>query len=511
MTHYFKNIAQLKRKGVSNRAIATSLSMSRNTINRSVRMMEASDYNYLEIESLSDAEIVEVFQVSFGPKKQADIQIPNYEYLAKELSKPGVTMQLLWEEYVTSCRLANRSWYRITQFKKYFKEYLNTTRFTDIINHKAGEKIEVDWSGVRPSWKDPDTKEIIQGQLFVGILPFSQYIYAEVTSDMTLANWIKVHINMFNYFGGVARILVPDNLKTGVIKHTKQELILNQTYREMADHYGMVIVPTRVRSPQDKASVEGAVKQAQRQLIARIRNYQFFSIDEVNKQILIELKKLNDKAFQKKEGSRSIVFNEIEKSCLNPLPKKDYEMAQWKQAKVQTNAHITHKKCHYSVPYEYIGKTVKLKITAYQVHIYLEGTLLCSHSLIKHRDGLYSTDPTHMPKDSNAHSEWNKDRYLHWAKQKGPYTYQVILKRFESSRIEQQQYKTVHSILKLADKFTNERLESACQLALEHIAHPSYKNIKGILDNNQDMINKIKDEKPDQKKNRFLRGGSYYE
>lgn len=511
MTHYFKNIAHLKRKGISNRSIAVSLSMSRNTNNRTVRMMEASQLSFKEIENFSDKEIIELFQVISGPKKQVDVLMPDYEYLAKELSKPGVTMQLLWEEYVTYCRLSQRNWYRITQFKKHFKEYLETTGFTDIIKHKAGEKIEVDWSGVRPSWKDTETKEEVKGQLFVGILSFSQYIYAEVTSDMTLVNWIKAHISMFNYFGGVSRILVPDNLKTGVIKNTKHEIILNQTYREMADHYGMVIVPTRVRSPQDKASVEGAVKQAQHHLIARIRNYQFFSIEEVNQQILKELDKLNQRPFQKKEGSRSILFNELQKSCLNPLPKKAYEMAEWRQAKVQNNAHITYKKCHYSVPYENIGKTVKLKITVYQVHIYFEGDILCSHTLIKGHDGTYSTDPTHMPKNSNAHSAWNKDRYLNWAKQKGPYTYQVILKRFESSRIEQQQYKTVHSILKLADKFTNERLETACQLALEHLTCPSYRNIKGILDNNQDMITKVKAIKLRETKSRFLRGGSYYE
>ena len=509
MTHYFKNIAQLKRKEMSNRSIALTLNLARNTVNKAVNIMESSKMSYLEIENLSELEFKEKFEVLTGPKKLDDVVIPNYENLSKELSKPGVTMQLLWEEYVDECRLSNKNWYRLTQFKKYFKEFLETTGFTDIIHHKAGEKIEVDWSGVRPSWKDPETKEVVKGQLFVGVLPFSQYIYAEITSDMTLPNWIKVHVNMFNYFGGVSRILVPDNLKAGIIKNTKEEIVLNQSYKDMAEHYHMVIVPTRVRKPKDKASVESSVNQAQKRLIAAIRNYQFFSLEEANQQLFIELEKLNNRAFQKKEGSRSIVFHELEKHCLNPLPKAPYELAEWRQAKVQNNAHISFKKRYYSVPYQLIGKTVKLKITAYKLAIFYDGEHITTHNLLPNALGSYNTDPAHMPKESNSHSEWNKERYLNWAKQKGPYTYQVVLKRFESSNIEQQQYRSVHSIIKLADKFSNERLEGACQLALEHITNPSYKNIKGILENNQDVLNNVKKEKPI--KGKFYRGSKYYE
>lgn len=318
MTHYFKNIAQFKRKGMSNRAIALTLHLSRNTVNKAVKIMEASGLSYFGIEALSHSDLTQKFQTTTGLKKLDDVVIPNYKSLAKELSKPGVTLQLLWEEYVTECRLSNKNWYRITQFKKYFNEYLETTGFTDIIHHKAGEKIEVDWSGVRPTWKDPETKETVKGQLFVGVLTFSQYMYAEITSDMTLPNWIKAHVNMFNYFGGVSKILIPDNLKSGIIKNSKEEVVLNQSYQEMAEHYGAVIVPTRVRKPKDKPSVESSVNQAQRRLIAAIRNYQFFSIEEANQQLFKELKKLNLKPFQKKEGSRHIVFNELEKPCLTP-------------------------------------------------------------------------------------------------------------------------------------------------------------------------------------------------
>ena len=511
MKHFFQNIAHMKRKEMSNRAIAEALSLSRNTVNRYVSLMESSGMGYLDIENMDVSRIEKEFDLATGPKKQDNIIIPNYEALTAELSKPGVTMQLLWEEYVTECRLSNKTWYRITQFKKYFKEHLEATGFTDIIHHKAGEKIEVDWSGVKPSWKDPITKEIVSAQLFVAVLPFSQYIFAQATIDMTMPNWIDAHINMFEFFKGVSRILVPDNLKTGVTKNSKNEVILNQTYKEMADHYGLVVIPTRVRSPQDKASVEGAVKEAQRQIVARIRNYQFFSIEEVNIQIIRELETLNNRPFQKKEGSRSIVFHNIEKHCLNPLPKKPYELAEWRQAKVQNNSHISVKKHYYSVPYDYIGKTVKLKISNNYLQVYYEGDEICVHRMVEDQLNKCSTITSHMPPMSNAHTEWNKDRYLNWAKQKGPFTYKVVLKQFDSTNIEQQQYKMVHSIIKLSDKFTNERLESACQLALKHLERPSYKNLKGILENNQGVIEELTEVKPKEVKSRFLRGGSYYE
>ena len=241
-----------------------------------------------------------------------------------------------------------------------------------------------------------------------------------------------------------------------------------------------------------------------------MRNYHFFTMEEYNEQLLIELEKVNKKPFQKKEGSRYSRFHEIEKSCLQPLSSSSYEMCEWKMAKVQKNAHIYLNKCYYSVPYQYIGKNVKLKIYAHEVKIYFDCLLLCKHELIKEHMGIYSSNPEHMPPNSNLHGEWNSTRYLNWVKQKGPFTYQVILKRFENGPLEQQQYRTVQNILKLADKFTNERLENACQLALELFHIPSYKNIKTILVNKQDLTTKRESTKS-KNQSRFLRGAEYYE
>ena len=249
----YKEIAQLKRKELSNRAIAVNTGLSRNTINNIIRTMIESPYSFSDFETMSDTKIGEIFHNNTR-QREVEYILPNYKQLAKELSKPGVTMQLLWEDYCDECRASKTTPYGITQFKKYFKKHLDETGFTDVIHHKAGEKIEVDWAGTRPRWKDPDTGEIIYGWLFVGVLPFAQYGYAEVTADMKLSSWITAHINMFEYFGGVSKLLVPNNLKTGVTKHTKSEVVLNATYNDMAEHYGMVIIPARVRAPKDKPS-----------------------------------------------------------------------------------------------------------------------------------------------------------------------------------------------------------------------------------------------------------------
>ena len=503
----YREIARLKRKEVSNRKIAEIMNISRNTVNRIIRIMNDQHVSWSEIEGLSESELYTIFEA-----KQAENQsmyvVPDYAKLSKELARPGVTMQLLWEEYQDQCRLSKTIGYQPTQFKKYFNEYLIQNQFTEVIKHKAGERTEVDWAGTRVRWMDPDTGEVQLGYLFVGVLSFSGYAYAQACIDMTQVSWIDAHNQMFQYFKGVTQVLIPDNLKTGVISHGKESVILNQTYSELADHYGVIVLPTRVRKPKDKPQVENAVGKLTTHIIARMRDYQFFSIEEYNQQLRIELERFNRKPFQKKEGSRYSVYEDYERPQLKPLPKTNYEIAQWKKAKVQINSHISYLKCFYSVPYQHIGKQVKLRIKADRLDIFDENVHLCSHKLIKDRIGHYSTDIAHLPEKSVQHGEWNSARYLNWAKKKGPHTHQLIQSLFDSVPYEQKVYRSVHSILKLADRYSDQRLESACQLALENITKPSYKHLKAILMNNQGLSHERI--QPSPSKGAFVRGKEYY-
>jgi len=505
----YKEIARLKRREVSERMIAKQLSISRNTVKSVTQSMRESGLSFGEFEQMSEAEILHILKVT-KQTRETEYIYPNYERLAKEYSRPGVTMQLLWEEYQAECRLSNRQYYQLTQFKKYFRDYLNKKGFTDIIRHKAGEKTEVDWAGTKPNWQDPCTGEIVYGWMFVGVLPFSGYGFARVFADMKMNNWIQGHIEMFEYFGGVSKILVPDNLKTGIIKNTKNELIINPTYSDMANHYGTIVIPSRVKHPKDKASVEATVSQLTTNIIARMRNYQFFTISEYNEQLKMELDKVNRKPFQKKEGSRYSIFEEIEKPCLLPLPKSPYSMCLWRKVKVASNSHIIFDRCYYSVPVEHIGQEVNLKIYDKELEIYYKLDKIATHELIKGKIGEYSTNPHHMPVGSNAYGDWNSVRYLNWAKQKGPFVHEVVQRQFDSVKVEQQKYRMVHSILKLADTYGSKRLDYACQYALEQYSSPSNQNIKTILVNKQDIAFKENQVKSPIKP-RFLRGAEYYE
>lgn len=421
----YKEIARLKVAGQSNRAIADFLGLSRNTVNAAVARIEDSGLGFEDLQMLTDAQVNEVFPPTSGRKVEDEYYMPDFEQLKKELAKPGVTLQLLWEEYSDSCRLSGLKPYQLTQFKKHFNDYLKTTGFKDIIQHKAGEQIEVDWAGVRPYWQDPDSGEKVYGWLFAAVLPFSGLGFAYVTPDMKMPSWIRCHIKMYEFFGGVTTILTPDNLKTGITKHTRDELVINSTYQDMAEYYGTVVVPARIRSPRDKNQVENLVYQFEKDVIGRLRNCQFFSIDEYNDQLLLEVERFNNKPFQKKEGTRRSVFNELEKSTLKPLPVRRYELATYRTAVVQSNSHVAYQKNYYSVPYQYLGKEVTLKITSHHLTILYNKNVLSDHELLWNKIGAYSTIPTDMPPHSNAYGEWNSTRYLNWAKNKGPNVYDV--------------------------------------------------------------------------------------
>ena len=510
MPRYHKMIAQLKRKEVSNRQIAEMLGISRNTVNSTVNAIIRSEKTFPEIAEMSDQELNELFRSGRNDSRTSDYVMPDFESLKKELAKPGVTLQLLWEEYMDQCRLSGKKGYQLTQFKKHFNDVLRKTEFKDILQHRAGEQIQVDWAGDRPHWVDPDTGEIIYGWMFGGILPFSGLSYVQITPDMKMESWIDCHVKMLEYFGGSARILTPDNLKTGITKNTKDELIINATYQDMAEYYNMVVIPGRVRKPRDKNQVENLMFRLEQNIIGRLRNYQFFSIEEYNEAAMKELERFNNKPFQKKEGSRRELFEKYEKETLMPLPFKRYQIAVFRNAKVQSNSHIAYKKNYYSVPYEYIGKEVNLRISSNDIEVYCDNTLLCAHKLLNGRTGTYSTNAEHMPPGSNAYGEWNSTRYLNWAKVKGPYIYEVVRRIFAGTKTEQRYYRTVHSLLKLADTYSDQRLDKSCQLALDESSRPMYRDIKHILETRRDLCQEDMSSQEDQP-TLFMRGGDYFE
>ena len=259
------------------------------------------------------------------------------------------------------------------------------------IPRKPGEQIEVDWAGKTAALVERDTGEIIPAYVFVGVLSYSQYAYVEAFLSMNLESWITAHVNMYRYFGGSSRILVPDNLKTGVQKPDWYDPVINKTYHEMAEHYQTAIIPARVRKPKDKPNVEGAVNIISTWIIAALRNQKFFTLAELNQEIKVKLDEYNNRPFQKKDGSRLSIFLEEEKPLLISLPAAPFELAEWRQYTVQFNYHIVVDKMHYSVPYEYIKQKVDVRLTSNMVEVFYHNNRICSHKRLYGRAGQYST------------------------------------------------------------------------------------------------------------------------
>ena len=373
--------------------------------------------------------------------------------------------------------------------------------------------MEVDWIGDTLKVYDSANCCEIPAYIFVAVLPCSLYGYAEAFPDMKSNHWIEAHVHAYSFFGGVTRILVPDNLKTGVIKNTRTELILNRSYHEMAEHYGTAIIPARPVKPKDKPNAEGTVKVLETWILAALRNRKFFTFQELNKAIHEKLEEFNAKPFQKKKGSRLSAFLEEEKDFLMPLPDSPYETAVWSTATIQPDYLITVGNCKYSVPNEFIGKKVDIRAAENSIEDFYQG-----HRIASHVRKTYAPEPIylpeHMPENHRKFLEYNTESFLEWGKSMGHATLLVVKHFLFMHKVEQQGYKSCASLMKLADRYGTDRLENACAKALSYTPSPSLKNISTILKNGQDKVVLTSDSAhvstKESLKYGITRGASYY-
>ena len=506
MTNY-REILRLKSLGLNHSQISVSMGISRTTVIMILQKAAEMGLAHQRALELSDVELAKLLFPT--EERKISYKMPDYEYVQKEMHKSGVTLQLLWFEYCDKCRETGEIPYQLTQFKKYYRDYVVKHNATMHINRKPGELLEVDWAGQTGEIIDTDTGEVIEAYIFVAALPYSGYAYVEAFLSQNQEAWITAHINAYNFFGGVTQILVPDNLKTGIIKNTRTELIVNKTYQEMAEHYGTAIIPARVRKPKDKSTVEGTVGVISTYILAATRNQRFFSLRELNEAIKERLHTFNHKPFQKKDGSRASVFAE-ERTFLLALPVRVFEMAEWKIATVQYNYHISVDDKFYSVPYEYIKQKVSIRVTRNVVEVFFEGNRICSHVRITDKKEQYSTTEAHMPPNHQQYIQWNADRFREWAGKIGANTAAVIEAIISGYKVEAQSYKSCTAVLKLADTYTSERLESACAKALSYTPRPNYKNIQSILKSGHDRISETSAVDSGKNDFGFTRGSDYY-
>jgi len=480
MTKY-REILRLHSLGFSQQNIAYSGNVSKKTVIKVIKRAEELDICWPLDDDKTDAVLEEIMfpKTKTTHKKR----MPDHSHIRKELQRSGVNKKLLWAEYCEECRMNGEEPLMYTQFCHYIQQDEQKRRATMHIPRKPGEQVEVDWAGDPARITDPDTGELTDVWLFVGVMSYSQYTYVEAFINEKQASWIAAHVHMYEFFGGTAKILVSDNCATAVnlSKNPWYTKELNKTYYEMSEHYGTAIIPARVRKPKDKPNVEGSVGIISTWITAALRNEQFFSLAELNSAIRAKLEKFNSNTFQKKEGSRLSLFLDEELPLLASLPATRYELADWKQATVQFNYHIALEKMHYSIPYEYISRKVDVRITDKTVEVFYNHARIASHRRLYGRAGQYSTETLHMPPDHQKYLEWNGGRFREWAKKIGFNTYEVVNIIITSGKVEQQTYRSCMGFLRLAERHSEALLEEACRKALSYSASPSYKSVKNIL------------------------------
>ncbi len=461
--------------GLSARQTAESLQLARSTVGECLRRFREAQLPWPLPTDLSD---VELEQRLFPPLTRGlDLTRPRPDWamVHQELKRKGVTLALLWQEY----KLAHPDGYQYSRFCDQYRVWVGRRDVVMRQTHRFGEKLFVDYTGQPAEVIDRTTGEICAAQVFVAVLGASNYTYAEATWTQQLPDWIGAHVRAFAFFGGVPELLIPDNLKSGVTKAHRYEPDLNPTYADLAQHYGVAVLPARSRKPRDKAKVEVGVQIVERWILAALRHRQCFSLAELNQAIRELLTRLNQRPFKKQPDSRHTLFMTQEQPALRPLPTVPYEFAEWKKARVHIDYHIEIDGHYYSVPYRLVKVPVDVRMTVRTVECFYQGQRVASHPRSSQR-GQHTTVVEHMPVGHREHAEWTPQRLLQWAAAIGPATTAVIQTLFERRTYPQQAFRAALGILRLAKGFGAARLEAASHRALR-LGTCSYRSLDSIL------------------------------
>lgn len=504
----YKAILRLNSEKLSLRQIAARVGNSHHTVKSVIDTAVKNGVAWPIEEDVTNQELEKLLFPDRMVSKNVMYAETDYSYIHKELSKKGVTLTLLWNEYCERCRANGEIPYMSTQFCDKYRRWAKVTKATMRINHKPGETMQVDWAGGTIPYYDSVTGEEFKAYLFVAVLPCSGIIYVEACNDMKQENWLMCHVHAYEYFGGVTRILVPDNLKTGVTANTRYETQLNESYRELAEHYGTAIVPARVRHPQDKGLVERSVGFSTTWITAAMRERKFFSIAEVKEAVAERLDFINNKPFQKLPGCRTEAYLNEEKEFMLPLPKQPYEPAIWLQAMVGNDYLISDGKNKYSVPFDLIGEKVQIRLTRNTVEVFFKGSRMTSHKRLDvcRMKPVIKTD--HMPENHKKYLSYNADEFMNWAKDIGKSVSDVVESFLSIGDVPEQGYKSCISLMKLCQRYGKKKLNSVCERILCITSAPKIRNIASLL--KSDGNNDVQEKESSDEKYGITRGAAYY-
>jgi transposase len=495
------------------------LGLHQDQIARSCSIGQATVHRYLE--KATAAKVTWPLPEDFDDRRLDELLFPKRPLRTPVQPRPGLdfgqlhtqlqahkhlTLQLLWEEY----RETQPDGYGYSRFCELYQRW---NRNRDVVlrhDHNPGEKTFVDWAGDTVRIYDRESGEVTPASIFVAVLGASTYTFARAALSQDLANWIDCHVRAFEFFQGVTKLLVPDNPRTGVTRACRYEPDLNRTYHEMAQHYGIAVLPARPYKPRDKAKVENAVGIVERWILAALRHRKFFLIADLNEAIEELLERLNNRRFRKRDGTRTSLFAEIDRPALQPLPAESYVMAEWKTVRANIDYHIEIERHYYSVPYQLAGQQLEARYTSTTVELFQDGKRVASHA---RSSAVYrhTTVHQHMPKSHQAHLEWTPSRLIHWGETVGTATAEVIRTILASKPHPEMGYRACLGILRLAKTYSPERLEAASQRGL-HLQACSYSSLRSILKRSLDRQTTLELEagKPGPR-HENVRGAGYYD
>jgi len=490
--------------GLSARQIAASCRLSPSTVGRIVDGASKAGITWPLPEGYDENDLRNrIYHNSEGGVEDSSRPLPDMEKVARELSRKGVTLKLLWEEYFRN----HPDGYSYNQFCVHFRRWRGSRKEpTARFDHKAGETMFVDWSGGHFEYRTE--KGTGKASLFVATLGASNYTYASVFPDMRSPSWIRGHVEAFEYFGGVPEVICPDNVKTGVVSCCRYDPELNPSYQELAEHYGTVVIPARPGKPRDKGKVENGVQFAQRWIMAALRNVTFLSFGELKKAVRRKVDELNDRPFSKMEGSRRGAFESLERDALRPLPSSAHSFGEWKTLTVHEDYHVQAGNHYYSVPYRHIGHRVEARLTDSIVEIFRNGERIALHQR-SFEKGKATTLKEHMPPQHFHFISQTVNSYLDKAEKIGPKCAAAVDGIVHSFPRPEMAFRSCQGVMRLARKHGPERLERACAKALEAGAC-KYRTIEGILENRLENTAIFPSSKRQVGPHRNLRGGDYY-
>lgn len=466
--------------GLSHERIARACGLSKGVVSKYVSLAQVQGVTWPLPEDADEARLEALlFPARTPPARFAE---PDYFQVHQELKTKGVTLQLLWAEYVE--RHGDKA-YRYSRFCDHYRHWRDRQRRSMRQVHRAGEKVFIDYCGPTVPVVDRSTGEVRRAQVFVAVLGASSYTFAEATWSQSLPDWIASHQRMLRFFGGVPELLVPDNLKAAVTKADRYTPQINTTYAELAAHYQTAVLPARPYKPKDKAKAEAAVLLVERWILARLRHQTFFSLAELNAAIADLLPALNQRPFQGRIESRQSLFETLDRPALKPLPATPYVYAEWRKARPGIDYHIEIDKRLYSVPHALVGVKLDVRITDTSVEVMHKGQRVALHP--RHGKSRFVTLIEHMPKSHQAHQNWSPGRFLNWASDIGPATRDVVQRQLKNRPHPEHGYRACLGLLSLSRRYSRDRLEQACDRALA-IDSASYQSISSILKQGLDQL-----------------------